>query len=459
MPQFRPGRHLPGLLLAGTIFDMAFGTLQHWKAGGNAGMYAIRDYDMSGWTHLCGPVGAPPNYSYPILNRWTVALAAGWNGGAGPGVCGLAEQSIAGQLSAPNAGVRARYRWWSKITGAGAGSRYAVAEEWGRNPAGTLPIALVTPIARLAAVNIPGVLLPAPPLVPVIVRPVPLLLVSSVTITDLPEGNYRGYFPPAVAGPIAANPRPTDPFVRVVPGLVDAVPNPWTPEAKTPANSPAGQALTSAFRLLSMYGTSQAFINALWQALPSWARTPHARNADKLRDLAANLGAIDLDQAFANSLLAGVRTALAGAMYGAATNALAATFGEAGGFGLYRAWATGEFGYSASGQFNPLRPSRGGGNLGWESDDAIAGSMGMSFEEFSRRRRQAYNNRSNVRVRDNIAAARRAARDRFRNYVDSLTPDARARYRRYRKKRRDTLRRAAGSGNRRAAWMISRGRL
>lgn len=430
MPNFQPGRQLPGLLVFGTILDMGFGTLQHQFAGGDRDMHAVRDFDMTGWTHLCGPVGAPPGYSYPIENRWTVGLAAGWNGGAGPGVCGLAEQSISGQLLTPAAGVRARYRWWTKVSNP---ARFAVAEEWGRDPAGPLPIALLTPIAVRTAVAIPGVTNPPPPLIPVAIRPVPLVYMPSVIVSALPDRNYHGYFPPAIADAPPRRPPFADPFVRVVSTLdiVDVAPNPWTPEVKTPVNSRAGQAITAAFKLLSLYGTSQAFITALWNSLPSWARTPHARNADKLRDLAANIGELDLGEAFANSLLAGVRTALAGAMYGAATDTLASTFGAAGGFGLYRAWATGEWGYSAT---------------------PVAWDLQPSFERGERR--STWRNRG---IERNIVAARRAVRAARKRQWQNTSRLVRRRILRNRAAWRAARARGRRARLRRVAWLKARG--
>lgn len=447
-PRFTPGHHVPGLMLAFVIWDTVGGAIDFADKGGLGAVSAINDYDMTGWTHLCGPVPPPATYGFPILNRWTVALAAGWNGGAGPGVCGLANQSIAGQLLQPAAGVRARYRWWSKLSGTGAGTRFAVAEEWGRNPAGVTPMALSIPVAAIDTIHVPGVTAPPPPLTPVITAPIPLTLAPSVIAPSLPESPDRGYLPP----PIIVTPprdRPySDGVVRVLPIGPDVVSPHFNPEQKVPVNSRAGFALTQAFRLLSLYGTSQAFITALWNALPSWARTPHARNADKLRDLAQNWGSLDLGEAFANSLLAGVRTALAGAMYGAATDTLTSTFGEGLGFGLYRAWATGEFAYSSGSGFDPHRWNRGGGSV---NSNEISPPIADGTTAWQRARWRAS-------ARQAVREARRERREHAQEWHRSpYERFVKKRLARYLARRREARARGARIRRRRIAWMKARG--
>lgn len=453
-PPFRPGRHFPGLLLAGAIFDMAFSRAQYELDGGDGGMSRTDNFDMSGWVHLCGPVGAPANHGYPIVNTWSVALPAGWNGGGGPGVCGLANQALSGEYTQMS-GARARYRWWTKTAGVGAGVRFAVAEEWGRNPASGLAPARQIPVVPVEAVNIPGVLIPATPLTPVRNRALPLGLTPQ-TWPIIPGDNDRGYFVGTVPGS-GPEDRPVR-FANLIVAAIGPDVKPWypDPERKVPINSRAGQALTQAFKLLSMYGTSEAFINALWRALPSWARARHARNGQKLADLAANWGEVDLGDAFANSLMVGVNTAVAGALYGTATRALTDAFGQGAGFGLYRAWSTGEFAYSTSSSFNPHRAVRGGGSVGesqlnprldrsWRD-----GNRYVSGDSFSYNRRRA---EGAARYKAERRRRRRNEREAFRRNH----PVAYRNLQKYRAKRREERRRGAEARRRRARAIMARG--
>lgn len=453
-PPFRPGRHFPGLLLGGAILDMAFSRASYELNGGDGGMSTPDSYDMTGWVHLCGPVGAPANHGYPIVNSWSTALPAGWGGGTGRGVCGLGSQALVGQY-AQMSGARARYRWWTKTSGAGAGSRFGVCEQWGRNPAAGLAPAILIPVLPVEAVNISGVLTPVAPLTPAQVRALPLGLVD-LPVVNTEREPPRGYFPPALP-----NPGPQDRPIRVGSVIVAAIGpdvRPWDPdpERKVPINSRAGIALTQAFKLLSLYGTSEAFIAALWRALPSWARTRNARNGRKLADIADNWEAIDLGDAFANSLMTGVNVAVAGVLYGNATRALTDGFGEGAGFGLYRAWSTGEFAYRTSTSFNPNRLNRGGGSI---AERQINPPLDLSFrsgnryfsgDAFSYRRRRE-------RGREAYRAARRRQRRQEREDFARNHPIAYRSLRRYNRRWRDARRRGAEARRKRARWIVARG--
>lgn len=352
VPPFRPGRHFPGLLLAGLIFDAAFSRVDYALHGGDGAMSRPSDYDMTGWTHLCGPVGPGLNHSYPQVNTWHQALPAGWFSG---GVCGTSDQALVGDYLQPP-GARARYLWWTKIAGGGAYERFGVAEQWGRDPAAAETPAIMQPVVVAATIALPGVSAPSPPLVPVITISLPMVAAGYTPQVDVNGDRTRGFFIGAL--PNAHDPNRTTHFSNVVltTGLIPDVRSPYPdPERKIPSNSRAGVALTYAFQLLSMYGTTNAFTTALWRALPAHLQTPHARQAQRLMDLANNWQSISLGDAFANSLMAAVGVAAGGIIYGNATNILSDTMGEAAGFGLYRAWATGERSYSTSSSFNPRR--------------------------------------------------------------------------------------------------------
>lgn len=443
-PRFTPGRHFPGLLLAGLIIDAGMSRADYLLKGGDAGLKRVADFDMTGWTLVCGPVPPPINHSYPLVNTWSLALPAGW---PTPGVCGTGNQALVGTYEQP-AGARARYLWWTRVNIA---ERYGVAAQWGRNPGAALAPAIVNPVVEVPAVNA-GVLglTPATPVAPAINRPLPLVLTPGVVVPGLPEGPYRGYFPPALPFPASADRLYSDRVVRARYIGPDVRPAPWDPEQKVPVGSRAGQALISAFRLLSLYGTSEAFIAALWRALPGWARTPHARNGQKLMDLAANWDEISLGDAFANSLFAAVRVGLAGQMFGAATRTLTDTFGTAAGFGLYRAWASGEFAYSTGRGFEPYRYNRGGGSIAenqFNPDPAI-----------SAWRRWRYSNARLLRKRrSELDAEERAWYRRQARMARELRPELYKRIAKWHREQRAVRARGRAGRRRRVGWLVARG--
>lgn len=445
-PRFTPGRHFPGLLLAGMIIDAAITRADYELKGGDAGLKRAADFDMTGWTLVCGPVGPPANHSYPLVNSWSLALPAGW---PTPGVCGTGNQALTGEFD-QMVGARSRYLWWTHATIA---DRYAVSGQWGRNPGAALAPAVMQPVVEVPTINT-GVLglTPAIPIAPAINRPLPLVLTPDVVDLGLPEGPYRGYFPPALPLSPPSDRLYSDRVVRAVPIGPDVKPAPWDPERKVPVNSRAGIALTQAFKLLSMYGTSEAFIGALWRALPSWARTPHARNGQKLSDLAANWGDIDLDDAFANSLFAAVRVAMAGALYGKATQALTEGFGQGPGFGLYRAWSTGEFAYSTGRGFEPYRVNRGGGSIAerqYNTDPGMTMTAPRHHAFIQAQRR-----RSRAALDDRVRVYNR----RLRAQDVARRPELYKKLRKWEREWRAVYARGREARRRRDAWAIARGR-
>lgn len=357
MPRFNPGRSFPGLLLAGLILSIYFSAEEALEPDW---VYTGPLPNLSGWTHRCGPFEAPD-----------IALGYGTNGmhwrtsvgeTIDPCFVPIGGQSVSGAAVDPPINAVDGLLIFMYGPNSIIANRWYFYDQWHR----AVP-ALAQPIVPRAIAPAEVVLtagMTAPPLTPAVVRPIPLVLAPAISWAPTkPEGNERGFFPYSPTYPIDS--RSPSPVVRFVGAGADRIPHPINPEQKVPVNSRAGIALTHAFQLLSLYGTTQAFISALWRALPSNLRTRNARNADKLRDLAAHWGDIDMGEAFANSLLAAVRVGLAGALYGKASDALTSAFGEGAGFGLYRAWSTGEFAYSTSHHsFNPHRITRGGGSEG-----------------------------------------------------------------------------------------------
>lgn len=415
IPRFNPGRNFPGLLLAGLILSVYFSAEEALEPDW---VYSGPLPNLTGWTHRCGPFEAPD-----------IALGYGTNGmhwrvsvGETIDPCFVPQggQSVSGaNVDPPILGTHGLLIFMYGPNSIIA-NRWYLYDQWHRAvPALAQPI-VPRAIAPAEAVLVSGLTF-APPLTPAITRPLPLVMVPAISwAPKKPEGSERGFFP-YTATPVVVDRRP-DPIVRFVGAGADVKAHPGNPEQKVPSNSKAGVALTHAFQLLSLYGTSQAFISALWRSLPSNLRTRNARNADKLRDLAAHWGDIDMGEAFANSLLAAVRVGLAGALYGKAQSALTSAFGEGAGFGLYRAWSTGEFAYSTSHHsFNPHRITRGGGSDG----DSYFSPQPGPWTLKSR------------------ASQRRAMRRRVREYLEGLP---------HRRPRKDGRRRTGrASGTRRVA--------
>lgn len=417
--RFRPGRHFPGMLLAYAILDS-------WWAGQRPGEQDVLTRpmpDLSTWQHFCGPFEHPgSDYLYGIFWQDFGPEALACN-------VPIGNQAGAGQGTV-DPGSRTLYFYYGPRT-TNPARHYAYLQY--TRPAGAVTENKVRQVSPAVTVDIPGVLTPSPPLVPVIVRPVPVYLTPFLPAQTLPEEPHRGYFPPLPHPPIPHVDSPPGPRIVSFVGIgPDVRSPPWDPERKVPSGSRAGHALTAAFGLLSLYGTAWSFIDALWQAIPVNLRTRNARNSQKLRELAANWADLNLGEAFANSLLAAVHVKLAGALYGNLTGTLADTFGSGPGFGLYRAWATGERAYHTdrSANYDPVRADRGGGSIA---------SSQFSITADTRKRRRA--------------KAREAVRASGRRRRTPLTRLARLRMQR----RRASLRRARRARARRIAWLKARG--
>lgn len=440
IPPFRPGRHFPGLLLAGLILDAYWAGVRPGE-----GQNTMPLPDLTGWQLTCGPFPHPgPPYLYGVYWQTFNVYSPTCN-------VPQANQSIAGtgRDNVP-AGARTLYMYYGPRTL----PRYYAYQQYSRNPAaGVIVAPRVRPVIPAVTVARPG-LLPAPPLAPVILVPGPITPLPAIpSLGPLPEENTRGYQTGAIPTTDPEDRPYSDRDLRFVYTGPDARPSPIDPERKVPVNSRAGIALTQAFKLLSLYGTSEAFISALWRALPAWARTPHARNGQKLQDLAAAWDSISIGDAFANSLGTALQTLTAGAMFGAATDALTRAFGQGPGFGLYRAWATGEFAYSTHPHsFNPHRAIRGGGSIG-ESQ------LNPLVEETVRWR--YVNNRLWANRRDDTSRAVREARQRWRRREEERLrhwyPNTYRRLVDNRRRWREIKARGAIVRRRRVAWMMARG--
>lgn len=438
-PRFNPGRNFPGLLLAGLILDAYWSGVRP-GAEDEAGDITRPFPDLSTWQLTCGPFEHPgPPYEFGVFWQAFGSEAVACN-------VPIGNQAGADHLPVP-AGSRTLYFYYGPRT-TNPDRHYAYLQ-YGRPIIAAEEPLKVRQLLPPIVINVPGVTTPAPPLAVPTTRPLPVSLTPlAVSVPALPEGPHRGYFPLAPIGTVTGDRPYTDPVVRFIPLGVDAPSIEDDPERKTPVNSRAGQALTAAFGLLSLYGTSQAFINALWLALPSSMRTRHARNSDKLRDLGEHWADISLGDAFANSLLAGVRVGLAGVLYGKAQSALSEGFGEAAGFGLYRAWATGEFAYSGSTGVDARRLNRGGGSVSSNEPfgvlDVIEYQSG--YAGFTRGRLRATARRRHRR-------RQRDLRERLRHWSPRLHKSRL----RYLRNRRNMRRRRARSARRNVAWQMARG--
>lgn len=347
-----PGRApVISLLAAGLILDMMWHQMDpHNEVGEDTRPLP----NLAGWNHTCGPF-AHPGSDYFFQIAWQAFIPEA-------GSCNVPQPDQAGfdNLGIDPLAKTLYLGYGPKVANP---ARYYAYDQYTRSTAGTIVPLQVRSVNPPMAVVLTGFGSSVAPLTPSVVRPWPIRLVRFLPTSPFPEAPRRGYTLISYSsGAVAAPDRPyRDRVVRFVYVGPDVAQPPTNPEQKTDPTSRAGQALTQAFRLLSLYGTSEAFINALWKALPAHLRTRHARNADKLRDLGEHWGDIDMGEAFTNSLQTAVNTALAGIMFGQATEALTKAFGEGPGFGLYRAWSTGEFAYRTS--TNSYDPVRVGGDV------------------------------------------------------------------------------------------------
>lgn len=226
-------------------------------------------------------------------------------------------------------------------------------------PIAVRPVDVALPAVGGALPLSPGIALAIP------VAP-PVRFSAAVPLPVFPNDAVRGYYPPLAAGVPAGwfdRPRPINPpypgvNIRpiIVPDWVDVKPVYPTPEVKVPSHSALGRAIVAMFGILQAQGIAQGFFDAMWRSIPVGYRSRRARRERRIREVLANWRHVDVE-AFGGHFTKFAAGYAAGAvLFGTATNAVSDAFGNAAGFGLYRAWATGERSYETNGRgYNPVR--------------------------------------------------------------------------------------------------------
>lgn len=285
----------------------------------------------------CGGLGAPPS----------PAIIANTNG------------CLAGQGNVPRC-VLGQFNGSFLISGVydiGLGLQQQNLEYWWR-PLATYPaIALPAPVRAVPMTAVPSWVPP---------RPIRISYVNLlVAAPTWPEQSDRGWRTPRPGGmPIGAMP-----FIAAGPPLEDgrnartrfaappAIPDVRTfpPDVETKTTN---RAFVSMMKSLSLMGVANNAARAIWRTLPPHMRTKNARTHDVYNDLSRNIAHANVPEALAG-LTVVATNALGGAvLFGTATKALTQGFGENAGFGLYRAWATGERAYTTNPRgYDPRRTS------------------------------------------------------------------------------------------------------
>lgn len=376
--------------------------------------------NLEGYQHICGPFPHPgPPYDTNIF--WRISNVYG-------AVCAepIAGQAIASPNDTPTASTQTIIFYYGYNTALLPLQRYYGYDRYARSVAGALvpPIA-VRPVAPLEALLLSGAgVISTAPTTPVAVVPLPVSLTPAIPFPTFPEESSRGYYPPLVGvanlgGRVAHVEQPPDRNVRYVPiAPVDVRAPPWMVEKKYSSTSRVGQMFTTWFKTLSFWGAANSSVEALWRALPRHARTRNARTRQKYKDLFYGFSELDLGPAFTNAVGYWVQYRLAGVLFGTAQRALTGVAGEAAGFGLYRAWATGEHAYRTTpGRFNPVRAPPG-----LEFHYAYGQSPSMGFQRgftrpqsAHRRMRLAYRTFGPNSRHPNRAAFNRALPRRYRH--------------------------------------------
>lgn len=314
-----------------------------------------REWDMSGWDLVCGPEPHPgPPYAQGY--HWA------WRASAGDPVCAFGGLSFGNPSIAPNIGFDGQpddfSQGWYRLAGPNTAllpvNRWYVQEQRARPVAGATPVIVVKAAPQsleAKPVGTPAVGLP--PLTPSVgVRPIPVVYAPYMPLPTFPEESDRGWrMPPVGAAPIGTTIRDviaeTPPKGRDHPPVV-IKPVPWWVDVKTPLHDveqkvrdPAGR-LAGFFKAVSLYGSANGVIDALWRSLPGHAKTPHARTAQKYADVFRAYASGDINSdAYASALAYWLNYKAAGQLFGTAFRA-AEGLGH-GGYQLYRAWATGEY--------------------------------------------------------------------------------------------------------------------
>lgn len=326
----------------------------------------------------CGGWGGPPSMQR-IINASTCL-----SGQAPPAPCVpgnfTGHVDVVGRYTDPGLGIE----------------RAQVLEYWYRAaPGAIIPSQPVVRARALPLVAVPGVS-PA--------RPLPIGLSPYLGAAWYPEESVRGYrfrrpgYParlhPSVVAPITLWDRERDTVTKWVsaPVIPDVIPIRPDVERKAETQSRTGQLFLSWLKGLSLMGVASTMVDGLWRALPPEYQTPHARSYQKYRDVIQHYSEIDFRTAAENSMLNWLRYKAAAGMFGMATETLSHRAPNAG-FGLYRAWATGERAYQTSPRsFTPQRVG-----------DVVAGAPRSNYS--------ARYERNQRRLREQAEAINRAYRD------------------------------------------------
>jgi len=320
-------------------------------------------YDWSGWTLICGPSPSPTPAVHGYQMQW---VFFGPGGGCATPQCGLAGIAYganvwnnAASIAPPGADCARLYQ--GPAPALLPLRRYYQVEQRSRPGGGPIPLVIAVPavVPYTGTTVAVGQPVDRPGMTSVGVIPVPVRVVSYTPLPTWPEQTDRGWrLPPVGYPPIGIPvdaPRPAPPGSGGRPTTPDIVkPYPWWVDVKSPPfdrevkMADASGRMATLFKTLSFWGSANSIIDALWRSLPSYARTAHARTAQKYADVfrAFGTGEINAD-AFTNAVGYWLGYKAAGQLYGTAFRAVAG-IGH-GGYQLYRAWATGEYVGSSAG--------------------------------------------------------------------------------------------------------------
>lgn len=284
--------------------------------------------DLAGWSNICGPF-AHPGFPYGVQVKWR---------GDSPAPSGC-DAPTGGQPGFDNVvdpvDRQLRMGWLNEQLL--PLERVYVFQHYGRADAPAV-LPRIRGDAPVVPVRTPyDPVWTYPPLTPTRPLPLPVFVTPDIPPPTWPQQGDRGYSPRSDI----VDERPRDPAISMItaaPGRgTDARPTPWEKEVKVRPE------FGVFFRMLGQYGSVNAIVNAMYASLPSWeqtASTQYQRNATVLK----NLQSVDPVAFAQNAALWWVGYRAAAASIGAVPEALESSVGSRG-FGLYRAWATGDFFY------------------------------------------------------------------------------------------------------------------
>lgn len=297
--------------------------------------------DLTGWNLVCGP------FAHPGLPYGTTIT---WDGYPAPPVgCRIPLGGQAGFNDILLPTDRELLIGWLN-DGLLPLRRAYVFLQYGRTDSPPLALRVRAEDRPLPVVTPLNPVVTAPPLTPVRPMPTPIWLTPLLPPRTWPQQGHRGYTVPL--GTIDSPDRPRDPNIRRLQptsGYVDVRSPPWEREIKVAPQ------VGAFFNLMSTYGSVNSIINAMFYALPSYARTGVSGQAGRNTAVLRNLDLIDFSAFAMNAATWWLGYKAAGMFFGGLVNNLTDDFGVHG-FDLYRAWATGDYYYRGVTQSgNPRR--------------------------------------------------------------------------------------------------------